>query len=98
MNEPKFTPGPWHVDGKYVVCGKEALKDAIFGNEPSICSICNVNGWLKHAEGNAALIAAAPEMYSRLEQCADDYDAMGMFENRNRIWELLAKARGEGGN
>ena len=98
MTEPKFTPGPWFVcpeNHSLVLRQRDRYNN---GYQPPALVVGTGAECVYSAseiEANAALIAAAPEMYSRLEQCADDYDAMGMFENRNRIWELLAKARGE---
>lgn len=62
MTKPKFTPGPWDIKDKYTIRGKDAIKDALMGNDPSICTICTVNGWLVSAENNALLIAQCPNM------------------------------------
>jgi hypothetical protein len=62
MTAPQFTPGPWHVVGRaeeynLAVCaprpGNEDRLDSVLGDE--------------HAEANARLIAAAPELYEALE-------------------------------
>lgn len=42
-------------------------------------------------------IATAPEMYARLEQVGEDFEALGLTSNRDSVLRLLAKARGEGG-
>lgn len=79
MNEPKFTPGPWELDGCEV-------------------KVPQMNGRLPTMEerlANAALIAAAPEMYAILVELDE------IFKNEkgtifvNKITEVLKKARGE---
>lgn len=111
--KPKFTPGPW-VPGRNpamatILYGHEGKaiypKDSnhhiawanVFDEEGELC--------MNEALANAALIAAAPEMYALLKLVHDD-----AFETLNeagdaiivispdlieRINLLLAKARGE---
>ena len=60
MTEPKFTPGPWHTEinwKPYVAQGNGIVLAEALDN-----SVINRN----EAEANAALIAAAPEMYDAL--------------------------------
>ncbi len=57
MNARTFTPGPWRVDPLGVVTD----------SGPSHYTICKVfAGWVgtRQADGNAALIAAAPELHT----------------------------------
>lgn len=64
MNQPKHTPGPWHVldhpNREYFVYGPD-------GN-----LVANCDGWINHTladkQANARLIAAAPEL---LEACIE---------------------------
>lgn len=86
--KPKFTPGPWFASGQLIFA--ESKKHPI--------SIAAVNGlWLLTGntfEANAALIAAAPEMYDMLDMLA----SCGCIPNGiyvAAIRKLLAKARGE---
>lgn len=86
MTERKFTPGPWALDDDGWICA---------GNEP-VCMIESggITGFFPHAQADANLIAAAPEMYDLLD-CAQ---ATGMLEHGglgDAIRSALAKARGE---
>ena len=100
--QPQFTPGPWEIKDKYTICGKDAVKDALMGNDPSICHICTVNGWLVSAEANAALISLAPKMLNFVSHFAsangeadlhllDKYTAGHGTEIHNAAFELLAE-------
>lgn len=95
VNESKFSPGPWKVEkpdgsnGWY--CVKGFLEEA-----------CTCYG--EKAEANAALIAAAPEMYDVLQhyfdllEQANNGDAVAeckLFEDIVLIEQALMKARGE---
>lgn len=90
MDEPKFTPGTWSLN-------HESYGVHI---EPSIAWI---GFGTAHTEtehkANAALIAAAPEMYAKLKELADVLRFGGMrCTNRTmaqEIEEILKKARGE---
>lgn len=112
MNE-KFTPAPWewakdrNTDGYYGLysgdtpvvypqrCndGDEGL--AWFSTDESYY------GETALKESDAALIAAAPEMYEMLKQVAELVNTDGMsaiqwiMDNANDVSGLLAKARGE---
>ena len=55
MSEPKFTPGPWRI-----VRYCEAIEIA------NVADLLHFYGG-ETAEANAALIAAAPELYAALE-------------------------------
>lgn len=89
----KFTPGPWFASGQLIFA--ESQKHPI--------PIAAVNGlWLLTGntfEDNAALIAAAPEMYALLSNILNDLETDGnisLNDNAaNDIRMLLAKARGE---
>lgn len=95
MNE-KFTPGPWNVAGfdsrineeRYfgigTPCGQMIVES--FGE-------CDSN-----RKANAALIAAAPEMYRKLEWLQREFDESDDEELVAIGWEIeliLKKARGE---
>ena len=81
MNKPKFTPGPWEHDGIGVKVFADKMK----------MNVCDIRGFghltskqcagLSDAEAigiqkaNAALIAAAPDMYEALGRCLELFNA-----------------------
>lgn len=97
MSEPKFTPGPWRAGKSIyqsqarVVAEKGGRVADVFAYEED------------QAHANAALIAAAPEMYEMLKNiCEGCANNRVMFaENVEgdcsacKISDLLKKARGE---
>ena len=96
MNERKerFTTGPWQY-ANYTDFLEIQNTDPVNPKE-----IAYIDGWTdeQEAKANAALIAAAPEMYARLEQVAEDFEALGLTSNRDSVLRLLAKCRGENTN
>ncbi len=100
MSQPKFTPGPWLVERRVTDGGQThhtigVLRDEIcgvFGTHPSGRYMC-VSGCID--EHDAALIAAAPDMYEALR---DLYESGGPDDGGCVIQKGLAalkKARGE---
>lgn len=115
MSEEKFTKGPWFIKQS------EAIKSPYLGGNTSstritildaqdgeyqprhvIAQVAKGNG---RGDANAALIAAAPEMYDILKhyfdliQRADYGDIVAeqkIFENIVYIEGVLQKAKGEG--
>jgi hypothetical protein len=96
MNE-KFTPAPWIYQD-----GDNFEKDTVITTESRIDScivpICEMDVYFDgdlgaEQEANAALIAAAPEMYNLLMQM-HKAGRLGLDVHK-RIEKLLAKARGE---
>ncbi len=96
--EAKHTPGPWTADGLQI-------RDA----DTSLVATCAVENILNNDEetANAALIAAAPEMYEALNTCAEmlsvcaqvlaDYPAGEGFDFDKAIRQAcaaIAKAEG----
>jgi hypothetical protein len=92
MSETKFTPGPWvkNWTAPYNVSGQGGSQIAtvhFFSNE--------------ECQGNADLIAAAPELYEALENALDRLDDISIYYNIDLSEEIkaanaaLAKARGE---
>lgn len=64
MSEPKFTPGPWRVFNETEVgTGKVWVTD---------CEDIEVGFGRREDKYNAALIAAAPEMYESNALCLDE--------------------------
>ena len=113
MSETKFTPGPWYIKqseeirspyGGNVSSTRITILDTPGGqyqNRHVIAQVAKGNG---RGEANAALIAAAPEMYWILEhyldliQKANDGDTVAeqkIFEQTAEIEKVLKKARGE---
>lgn len=98
MSETKFTPGPWRAglsiykSQARVVAYKGGRIADVFAYEE------------EQAKANAALIAAAPEMYYVLQhyfdllEQANNGDAVAeckLFEDIVLIEQVLMKARGE---
>lgn len=93
MSETKFTPGPWSLlfnDKTKVVLEQQGV--AVFVAD-------TYAGFTKSEEeqkANAALIAAAPEMYEGLKEIRDVMEKDGRFGRTvEAIDKLLKKARGE---
>ena len=109
MNTPKFTPGPWrhlrqfdHFANRsksYVCYGEpDAVNpdDSTFPPDQCICG-CGRSDIRENA-ANAALIAAAPEMYDVLAECLAYIARSPMTRNGEleaKLNIILAKARGE---
>ena len=92
MTEPKFTPGPWHVENRhkpYVMQQNGIALAEVW--ELSVIS-------REQAVANANLIAVAPEMYEILvSECLGCGLCNGKLENAPacKIARVLSKARGE---
>ena len=106
----KFTPGPWEAD--FI---DRDYPSGDFGYWEVYCvpedrALCDVHGALDRDAANAALIAAAPDLYEALEKLINDLpdctidwarDGMGntnancIVNSRDNGKAALAKARGE---
>jgi hypothetical protein len=94
MSEPKFTKGPWHVS--------ENQPTVVGNKEKAVCK-CELDWNLgaNERKANAALIAAAPEMYDLLQKVVNLEVLTGYWDMKNNcplresIQKLLKKARGE---
>ena len=85
MGEQKFTPGTWNN------CDGETIET----KKARICIIAPLNLTQEESDANAALIAAAPEMYEALEFSKKEFHDL-YFENCcEYIESVLKKARGE---
>lgn len=99
MSEEKFTPGPWAVwscfrkkNGKLPVVHDES------GDTVTICEVIDDKEHPEIADADATLIAAAPEMYRKLEWLQREFDESDDEELVAIGWEIeliLKKARGE---
>ena len=99
MSETKFTPGPWEIDGKLVIAqirsGSNHFMFVATTDHSMLDSIPQ-----ETFDANAALIAAAPDMYAKLESlkryisesCGN---ACGSIMVIREIDAVLKKARGE---
>ena len=113
MSKTKFTPGPWFIKqseeirspySTNVSSTRITILDTPGGQYQSRHVIAQVAKGNGRGEANAALIAAAPEMYEILEhyldliQKANDGDTISeqkIFEQSADIEKVLKKARGE---
>lgn len=82
-SEPKFTPGPWHIEDMWHILDKSGYMIASTSQRQD-----------EEETANAQLIAAAPDMYALLEEIAS-YEELHVNTFVPAIRELLAKARGE---
>ena len=84
MTEPNFAPKPWQI---------------LATDNPSLVAVYdNINDMVcDHIddEDNAALIAAAPDMYASLQNCVNLLRHLGINEFANMVETTLRKARGE---
>lgn len=99
MSEPKFTQGPWGW------CMPDEVFPAVFCNENGniIADLYDAKNNKRQMVANAALIAAAPEMYEFIEwlrsvegQCAILKAKRYLPQILDKVDEILKKARGEG--
>lgn len=97
MSNTKFTPGPWKKSGQFGIS---------IGRDHGYISAQNTGCFyalVEEREANAALIAAAPDLYDALEQAAEalsnckantGYSSM-QYRAAIAIKSALEKARGE---
>ena len=78
MSKEKFTPGPWvRGYGAIVITAPKEIDEPLFAWE--FYTICKADPCCRSKEeneANAALIAAAPEMYyalKNLKECLESY-------------------------
>lgn len=106
MSKTKFTPGPWVVDADFYVYGGDGRKNQgeyFDGVEfPLVCDVESDSRDRTENKANAALIAAAPEMYEFIRwirsvqgQCAIMKWRKFLPEILDKADEILHKAEGE---
>lgn len=106
MSETKFTRGPWFVDADFYVYGGDGRKNQgeyFDGVEfPLVCDVESDSRDRTENKANAALIAAAPEMYEFIRwirsvqgQCAIMKWRKFLPEILDKADEILHKAEGE---
>ena len=106
MNKTAFTPGPWFVDADFYVYGGDGRKNQgeyFDGVEfPLVCDVESDSRDRTENKANAALIAAAPEMYEFIRwirsvqgQCAIMKWRKFLPEILDKADEILHKAEGE---
>ena len=94
MSKPQFTSGPWHVSEN---------QPTVVGTQEKVVCKCELDWNLgaRERKANAALIAAAPEMYDLLQKVVNLEVLTGYWDIKNNcslresIQKLLKKARGE---
>ena len=104
MTQFKGTPGPWRVSEKR----GDLIDIRHENNEPgamslNLAQVVARQSWLKEAEANARLIAAAPELLEALQMALEWIDAvpsdtllptMPGFD-RDEVNSIIIKALGE---
>lgn len=99
MTAPKFTPGPWLLDVGFDGSGDfNQYWQVHDGSDAVVCSTSFCMAGNK--EGNAHLIAAAPDLYEALKSCLNFMEntesELGFsLESADQARAALAKARGE---
>lgn len=70
MEKFKGTPGPWRVSEKRGDLIDIRYNDSVVGAiSLNLAHVVALQSWLKEAEANAKLIAAAPELLEALQRC-----------------------------
>ncbi len=98
MSKAKFTKGPWQTSYRKNKKGMYS-QDVYCEKGETICTcdwypVDEGSGITStNREGNAHLIAAAPEMYAALNSLVES--GIGNMAMHNTVVDLLAKARGE---
>ncbi len=94
MNESKWTLGPWETNGTAIETA--VVPSTVIGRAYDEREDCGIESY-SEAEANAALIAAAPELYAALKNARKiiSGEAMGDSEALGRIDSALAKALGK---
>jgi len=109
MSEEKFTPGPWRIaEGKVHHDGHFVITATCMGTPSSPLATIGGAQWDETSRFDAALIAAAPDLYAALEAAIDcgmvpkssaaEGGAMRHLRQvqvADMIRAALAKARGE---
>ena len=105
MSEPKFTKGPWYsYSHDFKDCLDEYYTEWGVSSSYTKRGICTMLGADSEDEinANAALIAAAPEMYVMLEQLVEavkTLNAISLIKIKDKLIEdavnIIKKARGE---
>src|SRR5690349_2091372 len=103
MTEPRYTPGPWEISDT------RGRGNNLLSIRAGLCGVARINATL-HADANAHLIAAAPELYEIAQMYLDwGHLSPAQLEAKYPEWErtegvryidakaraALAKARGE---
>jgi len=93
----KFTPGPWTTDD----IDQSDFYRYVVGENKIVCRVKLKNfmgNKREHAEADARLIAAAPDLLAMLVEAHDIIDAIGQPETAEvagRLRAVIAKAKGE---
>lgn len=99
MDEPKFTKGPWYsYSHDFKDCLDEYYTEWGVSSSDTKRGICTMLGADSEDEinANAALIAAAPELYDMLQKILDEH-VIPTYKAQmaQDVIRILKKARGE---
>jgi len=81
----EFTKGGWEFD--------RSIDRVVDAEGETICATGDSWNSYRNSKANAALIAAAPEMYEMLKMILSVYEMD--YDDTDKSLKLLAKARGE---
>lgn len=97
MQQPNFTPGPWEVvNSDFFNDNADSSLVIRDGEDWEICHLCDgIRGDFETMAFNAALIAAAPAMYAKLQELSRKMYDMAYHSEHQKIEAILARARGE---
>lgn len=93
-NKPKHISGPWEIDTESFDGEETWIVSTAEDRAVCLIGVHRSDEQFYCGDETAALIAAAPDMYSMLEAIANDRETSG-FNDTQGIRNLLAKARGE---
>lgn len=96
-NRYAFTPGPWVAREGLVIAPEFGWKGELVA-KPMAQALDNLDHSTWRSEGNARLIAAAPDMLAALESIAARLDHIGIAADTRPAYDMalhaIAKAKG----
>ncbi len=107
----EFTKGSWFSAQSEIKAGKHRrtkIYCVVSREDGTLKTIATLSGTTAEAKANARLIAAAPEMYEAITECANTLEAIRLRDDCNEaadlyeveelihsLWDLLASIDGE---
>jgi hypothetical protein len=100
MSGPAFTPGSWEYTATVAMHDRPDLPCVVDEHRLVVAQCWDDGHTEDECEANARLIAAAPELYTKLEEWAALVEScqvggIGVHAFAHETRKLLAKARGE---